>query len=155
MTSGEFGVEREVIEKIIIDHIPVRPLESLAPDALGQINPLFDALVQQDSPENWAAVDAWAATLYGLREQDLQIIDDTLRFNLPFASNRKTAQKPPTQDEVMAFCDALENELKSWAEREGSTVKAQPVVLGGHWPWSVVRVRSAATSSGQDPTVHR
>ena len=50
----------------------------------------------------------------------------------------------------MAFCDALENELKSWAEREGSTVKAQPVVVGGDSPWTVVRVRSAATSSGQD-----
>ena len=85
MTSGELGVERDVVEKSSIDNIPVMPFESLAPDALEQINPLFDALVQHETPENWAAVDAWAATLYGLCEQDLQIIDDTLRFNLPFA----------------------------------------------------------------------
>lgn len=150
MTSGKFGVERDVVEKSIIDNIPVRPFESLAPDALGRINPLFDALVRQDSPENWAAVDAWAATLYGLREQDLQVIDDTLRFNLPFARNKKAAQALPTRDEVMAFCDALENALKSWAEREGSTVQAQPVGFGGRSPWRVVRVCSVATSNGQD-----
>jgi len=151
MTSGKFGVERDVVEKSVIDNIPVRPFESLDPDALGRINQLFDALVRQDSPENWAAVDAWAAALYGLREQDLQVIDDTLRFNLPFASNRKMAQKPPVQEEIVAFCDDLENDLKSWAEREGSTVKVQPVGLGESLPWRVVHVRSAATSSGQSP----
>jgi hypothetical protein len=150
MTSGKFGVERDVVEKNTIDNIPVIPFESLAPDALEQINPLFDTLVRQESPGNWAAVDDWAATLYGLREQDLQIIDDTLRFNLPFASNRKAAQKPPASDEVMAFCAALENELQSWAEREGSTVNAGPVVLGGRSPWKVVCVRSTAMSSGHD-----
>ena len=150
MTSGAFGVERDVVEKIIIDHIPVRPLDSLTPDALGQINPLFNALVQHETHENWAAVDAWAATLYGLHKRDLQVIDDTLRFNLPFASNRKMAQELPAQDEIMAFCAALEYELQSWAEREGSTVKVQPVVLGGRSPWRVVRVCSVATGNGQD-----
>lgn len=150
MTSGVFGVERDVVEKIIIDHIPVRPLESLAPDTRERINPLFDALVRQESPEHWTAVDDWAATVYGLREQDLQVINDTLRFNLPFASNKKAAQAPPTPDEIRAFCDALENELQSWAEREGSTVKTQPVGLGGSSPWIVVRMCSASTSSGQD-----
>jgi hypothetical protein len=149
MTSGKFGVEREVVEKSTIDNIPIIPFESLAPDALGRIKPLFNALVRQESPENWAAVDAWAATLYGLHEQDLQVINDTLRFNLPFAGNKKAAQKPPDKDEVRAFCDALENELQSWAEREGSTVKAQPVALGGSSPWIGVHVRSTTTSSNQ------
>src|SRR5262249_2423169 len=124
MISGAFGVERDVVEKIIIDHIPVMPLDSLSSDAAGQINPLFNALVQHESPENWAAVDAWAATLYGLREQDLQVIDDTLQFNLPFAKNKQAAQAPPTRDEVKVFCDALENELQSWAARVGNAVKA-------------------------------
>jgi hypothetical protein len=152
MASGEFGVEREVVEKSIIDNIPVRPFESLPPEALGQINQLFDALVgqEQDRSKNWAVVDTWAATLYGLREQDLQVIDDTLRFNLPFARNRKMAQELPAQEEVMAFCDDLENDLKSWAEREGSTVKARPVILKESSPWTVVRVCSAATSNGRD-----
>jgi N-6 DNA Methylase len=149
MASGEFGVEREVVEKSTIDNIPIIPFESLTSDALGQINPLFDALVKHESPENWAAVDAWAATLYGLREKDLQVINDTLRFNLPFASNKKAAQAPPTREEVKIFCDDLENELKSWAEREGSLVKVQPVGLGGYSPWRVVRVCSVATSRGQ------
>jgi len=151
MASGEFGVEREVVEKSIIDNIPVMPFESLAPDALGQINRLFDALVRQESPENWDAVDAWAATLYGLGEQDLKVINDSLRFNLPFASNKKAAQAPPSRDMVRTFCDALENELQPWAEREDSTVEVRPVVLAGHSPWKVGRVCSMAKRSGQSP----
>jgi hypothetical protein len=149
ITSGKFGVERDVVEKSIIDNIPIIPFESLTPDTLGQIKPLFDALVREESPKNWAAVDAWAATLYGLRAQDLQVIDDTLRFNLPFANNKQAAQVPPTRDEIKAFCDTLENELRSWAAREGSTVKAQPVELGTRSPWAVVSVCPAATSNGQ------
>ena len=122
---------------------------------MGRIKPLCDALGRQESPEHWAAVDAWAATLYGLREQDVQGIDDPLRGNLPFASTRTVAQKPPAQDESMTFCDALENELQSWAAREGSPVKAPPVGRGGRSPWSVVRVRSATTCSGphQQPSI--
>ncbi len=148
ITSGRFGVEREVVEKITIDNIPVVPFESLDSAALEAVHALFDAIVQEDSPENWAKVDAWAATLYGLNEQDLQVIDDTLRYNLPFASNKKAAQTPPTKDEVAIFCCSLKNELAPWAEREGMIVEVQPLSLPAGSPWSVFRICASATDNG-------
>lgn len=149
MTSGEFGFEREVVEKITIDNIPVVPFESLDSAVLAAVPVLFDSIVQEDSPENWAKVDAWAASLYGLNEQDLQVIDDTLRYNLPFASNKKAAQMSPTKDEVAAFCQSLNNELAPWAQREGMVVEIQPLSLSVGSPWSVFRICASAADSGQ------
>src|SRR6185369_4792655 len=140
LTSGEFGFEREVVEKITIDKIPIVPFESLDASALASINQLFEAIVREDSPENWRKVDAWDASLYGLNEQDLQVIDDTLRYNLPFASNRKAAQTPPTKDEAAAFCHSLKNELSPWAQRERMIVEVQPIGLPVGSPWSVFRI---------------
>jgi len=149
MTSGEFGFEREVVEKIIIDNIPVAPFESLDSAALAAVPVLFDAIVQEDSPENWAKVDAWAASLYGLNEQDLHVIDDTLRYNLPFASNKRAAQTPPTKDEVTTFCHSLKNELATWAQREEMVVDVQPMSLPIGSPWSVFRICASAEDNWQ------
>jgi len=149
LTSGEFGFEREVVEKITIDKIPIVPFESLDASALASINQLFEAIVREDSPENWRKVDAWAASLYGLNEQDLQVIDDTLRYNLPFASNRKAAQTPPTKDEAAAFCHSLKNELSPWAQRERMIVEVQPICLPVGSPWSVFCICVAVADNGQ------
>lgn len=148
MTSGEFGFEREVVEKITIDNIPVVPFESLDTAALEAVPVLFDAIVQEDNPENWAKVDAWAASLYGLNEQDLQVIDDTLRYSLPFAGNKKAAQTPPTKDEVETFCYSLKNEVSPWAQREGMVVQVQPLRLPIGSPWSVFHLSASVADNG-------
>lgn len=138
MASGEFGFEREVVEKVIIDNIPIVPFESLNPDALETIDELFNAIAKDDSPENWVKVDTWAASLYGLNEQDLQVIDDTLRYNLPFAANKRAAQQTPTKNEVAAFCSTLTNELTPWGKREGLQIDVQSLPLPVASPWSVL-----------------
>lgn len=149
MTCGKFGIEREVVEKITIDNIPLVPFETLDSSTLASIDQLFEAIAQEDSPENWAKVDALAASLYGLDEQDLQVIDDTLRYNLPFASNKNAAQMPPTKDEVAAFCRSLKNELAPWAQREGVVVEVQPKKLPIDSPWRVFRVCATATINNE------
>lgn len=140
ITSGRFGFEREVVEKFTIENIPIVPFESLNDRALAKIDGLFDAIVQDDIPENWTKVDAWAATLYGLNEQDLQVIDDTLRYNLPFAANKRAAQQTPTKNEVTAFCNVLTNELAPWAKREGVQIEVQSMRLPAASPWSVLSI---------------
>lgn len=149
MNSGRFGVEREVIENITIDSLPIVPFESLRNDELEKIDHLFDALAMKDSPENWIAVDTWAATLYGLREQELRVIDDTLRFNLPFAKNKKAAQNPTTKAEADTFCKTLENELNPWAEREYSNISVHLMKHPADSPWAVVQVISATTCNSE------
>lgn len=152
MTSGEFGFEREVVEKITIDNIPIVPFELLNADALTRIDELFSAIVQEDSQKNWAKVDAWAASLYGLNEQDLQVIDDTLRYNLPFAVNKRAAQLAPSKSEVTTFCSTLANELTPWGKREGLQIEVESVPLPAASPWSVLCITAQGDEKKATPT---
>jgi hypothetical protein len=153
ITSGEFGFEREVVEKFIIDSIPVPPFEDLRPSDRERINELFEAVVNEDNETQWAHVDEWAVSLYGLRRQDLQVIADTLAFNLPFANNRKAAQTPPIPPKMEVFCTTLRSELKPWSQRAGDEIQVRPAHLPRLSPWAVVRVGfgSAATRAPMNP----
>jgi hypothetical protein len=144
-TSGEFGFEREVVEKIVIDTIPVPPFDQLPQSALDQINPLFDAVAQQDDEAAWARVDAWVAELYGLSPRDLDVIADTLRFNLPFAANRKAAQTPPSGVERDAFRATLEAELQPWAQRFGKPLAVTLLDSPAGSLWGLLCIDTAAT----------
>jgi len=75
------------------------------------------------------------AELYGLRRRDLEVIDDILRFNLPFAANRNAAQRPPTSAERKSFLVALESELRPWTQRSGRplSVSLPDPPLGAPW----------------------
>lgn len=145
ITSGEFGFEREVVEKFIIGSIPIPSFEDLKPFDREQIDHLFEAVAKENSETQWARVDDWVVSLYG-RRRDLQVIADTLRFNLPFADNRNAAQAPPTPPEIAAFCSTLSSELKPWAQRAGKKIDVLPISLPAISPWGVVQLGGALTS---------
>lgn len=144
VTSGKFGFEREVVEKIVIDAIPVPPFEQLPQSIIDQINPLFDTIARQGDEAAWARADAWVAGLYGLGQRDLDVIADTLRFNLPFAANRKAAQLPPTRAERDAFRAMLEAELQPWAQRYGKPLAVTLLDLPAGSLWGLLRIDTAA-----------
>ena len=147
ITSGRFGFERDVVEKLTIDRIPVPPFETLHQSDRRQVEILFEDLVQHANEEAWARVDSWVASLYGLRNRDLQVITDTLVFNLPFSRSRKAAQAPPAAPELTAFRSTLSSELKPWAQRAGKQIHVLPVRLPTVSPWGVVQVGTAPTSA--------
>ena len=145
ITSGEFGFEREVIEKFVIDSIPVPPFEGLAPSDLKQIDVLFDAVARENTEANWKLVDVWASSLYGLSKRDLQVISETLKYNLPFSANKSAAQTPPTPTETAAFRTILASELAPWAKNLG---KNNIFVSGANLPlksslWEIVHICSS------------
>jgi hypothetical protein len=153
MVSGRFGFEREVVEKITIDKIPMPAFDELEASQLQEIDSLFGDVVRQNNDEVWLRVDTWVASLYGLRERDLRIIADTLNFNLPFAARRKAAQKPPTFPETAAFCRTLASELKPWSTGSNNTISVDMVALRASSPWKVVQVGTAPPSN--NPTVRQ
>jgi hypothetical protein len=83
MTSGEFGFEREVIEKATIDNIVVPAFDDLTSAERRIAEDLFASLLGGDSDHAWNDVDAWVAQLYGLKSRDLDVISDTLRMLAP------------------------------------------------------------------------
>lgn len=144
VASGEFGFERETIEKSTIDAIPIVPLESLRSADLATIDSLFQDLSVDDSEENWSALDAWVVSILGLTEKDAQTIQDTLDSNLPFALTQKYAQEPINRDDLAKFCLNLGDELAPWADSLGSILAVAPLpspdVVA---PWTILTVSAA------------
>lgn len=140
ITSGRFGVERRVLEKMIIDSIPVVDYEGLRTDLKNQIDSLFAAVSRNNTSVNWAKVDDWAAEVYGIGDKERLIISDTLRFNMPFSKHHVAAQTPPRSGEILAFCRTVKEELTPWAEREHSAIKVEEVTLPADTPWKMIQV---------------
>lgn len=145
ITSGEFGFERETIEKATIDGLLIPTLDALSTSDRNDLRRLFDA-AQSGEDDAWANIDEWVATLYGLRSRDLQVILDTLEFNLPFAKNRNRAQAQPSEQAVQDFCAVLNVELKPWAKRFGRAIEAKPARRLDASPWRTLCISSSDRS---------
>ena len=145
VTSGEFGFEREVIEKATLDRIPLPTLDKLEASRRREVVLLVDGL--QSGRVTWDDVDDWVNDLYGLGKRDLQIILDTLQFNLPFAENRQNAQALPSSAERKRFCEVLRTELRPWCDRFGSALVVDEIPLLAMSPWQAIAVRPARRES--------
>lgn len=138
LTSGKFGFERDVVEKAALDRIPLPDFRQFTSSQKKEIASIFKAL--HAGEKTWGDVDVWVAKLYGLGRQDLQIISDTLAFNLPFSDNKREAQSPPSRDELKRFCKRLEHELSPWSERFKSAVAVKIISDGARSPWLGIAV---------------
>lgn len=138
VTSGEFGFEREVVEKVIVDRVPLPEYRDLTPTQREEISALYTNLCAGLS--SWNDVDSWVAEHYGLSERDLQVISDTLEFNLPFSTNRREAERAPSPDEQSVFCDILLGELRPWTERFGTSIQVRVVSQPATSPWQALEI---------------
>ena len=141
ITSGKFGFEREVIEKATLDRIPLPDFRTFTPARKEEIETLFAGLRAGETA--WTEVDAWVAELYGLGPRDLQVIADTLEFNLPFACSKRAAQALPTAEHQARFCEVLAAELMPWCDRFGARLAVCPLHLPASSPWYGIELRTS------------
>jgi hypothetical protein len=152
ITSGRFGFEREVVEKFIIDGLPIVPLERLTASDRKKIDALFRRVSADDNDEAWSEVDKWVGSLYGLTGLDVQVIADTLRYNLPFSENRRLAQTSATPEMRETFCKVLVEELSDWMVRFGRRLIARAVEVPALSPWHFIYLsESDANRSIESP----
>ena len=138
--SGRFGVERDVVEKIALDRLPLPRFDQLTLLQRDEIGRLIEGL---DSGEvTWEEVDEWVMRLYGLGQRDLQVVFDTLEFNLPFAENKRNAQALPSSKERKRFCEILRDELMPWCNRFGSRLAVYQIPPLTMSPWQAIAVRT-------------
>jgi len=140
VTSGRFGVEREAIEKATLDRMPVPDFRTLSPSQKAEAVALFEGLRADEA--SWSEVDRWVAELYGLGSRDLQVISDTLKFNLPYAHNKRDAQATPSDQEQERFCEALSVELGAWSNRFGTELVVRRLYQPALSPWYGIEVRA-------------
>ena len=137
LTSGEFGFERDTLEKSTgSDKFSVPDFDTLTKDELDRTDGLFDHLCAVNDEEAWTKVDAWLASLYGLHPRDLQVIDDTLRFNLPFAASRAAARDRPKEQQVTKFRKVLELSFSDGSTERRRCRIPRPEINGFGLAWA-------------------
>ena len=145
VTSGEFGFERDTIEKATLDRIPIPDFEKLTSQQRKEIVDLIKGL--HSGAVSWEDVDEWVMCLYGLSQRDSQVISDTLEFNLPFAKNKRDAQRAPSAEDRDRFCEVLQDELSPWCDRFGSRLAVGQMSPIATSPWQAIFVRTGRHES--------
>ena len=138
ITSGRFGFEREVVEKFVIDEIPIPVFEDLSASDRKTAIALFDALIREDTEPGWENVDRWIGSLFGLTAQDVLTIADTLKYRLPFSTNLRASQSPVTLEQHISFNKRLQAELQPWADRLGRRLELHHIPVPDLSPWHFV-----------------
>lgn len=138
MTSSQFGVERDALQKEDIDGFPLVPLESLSRQDQAKMRRLASAIERNEVL--WGELDNWVANLYGLSGADQQLIRDTLSVSLPYTGNLSFAEAPPTQSAVEDFLGELERLLQPFVRRMGVPVWTRPEPALSTVGWCYMRV---------------
>jgi hypothetical protein len=111
MTSSEYGVEREAIQKTDVDNFKIIPLEALQENTLHKVSTIYESFLLDP---NRKILDDFIGDLYGLTLQEKETVSDTLATELPIASARKKAQSAPSEDELNTFIGIIEEKLRKF-----------------------------------------
>lgn len=105
MTSGEYGFEREVVEKTAFDALPIPP-----PVVFAGSEPLHAWYAARKGNVDQDELDRRVARLYNLSDIDLQIIADTVQN----AFGRDVANRMPGTLDISPFIRGMGYELEPW-----------------------------------------
>ncbi len=146
LTSPEFGAERRKVHLADMEKFPIIPWEKLTKDERAIGRTLSARLLAEDLTV-FSEIDAFFATLYGLKQRDMDVIRDTLSVELPFKSVRRKASLPPVTKQRREFCSRMEGVLRPFFRRIGQTVAVRLAnILGAKndAPFAAVTVTNEA-----------
>lgn len=149
MTSGKFGFERDVVEKYVVQEVPLPPFNELSAADRGQAVALFAELAGGETPELWRKIDEWVGSLFNLTSDDVQTISDTLEYALPFPANKGAARAQTNNPLKLAFAKRISSELRPWGERFSRLLTVSPVEAPPLSPWQFVAINPSAGPVGQ------
>ena len=148
MASSQYGVEREAMIKKDLELFPIIPFENLSSDNLKLVNKLSNSL-QQDSKSNCTALNKFVNHLYGLSDQDYQVIKDSLATSLPIADAKEKAESKPKSNELSDFKEELKQHLQPFFDLVGDTVNVNINTEILH-SWSFITVSNEQSKSDYD-----
>jgi len=150
MTGGKFGVEREAVELKLINQFPVPEFDASKRE---EIDDLFGAV--SSDPSAWERADQWVAKLYGLSEEDVDVIVETLAFNLTYTDTRTLAEKPVPEAMMEKFLAVLKEELSPWFDDVEGSLGTSIVPSQGYSAWRGVVVSFSESDEARRAIVER
>jgi hypothetical protein len=152
MQSGQFGVERYVLEQQDLERLPMRRLESLDAGERARIHELSERVLSCGRPEimaghPWEEINETVGALYGLNRWDMEVIADTLEVSLPYKVSRDRAEMFPTDDDTRTFAHCLELHMTPIIARLGRKLVAR-IIRAKTWePWVFLRLMTWPVSA--------
>ncbi len=148
MTCGKFGIERTSVEKIELDNMLIPNFNKLSTSQLDTIEQFFEKLnSNQFRDSDLEELDKWVAGLYNFSERDQQIINDTVKFRLPYSENNRLAQETPLVDEIEDFCKVLKSKIQRNPCFNELNVKVERVKQFSDPPWRCINVMFSKNST--------
>lgn len=138
MTSGRFGVEREVLQLLDVENFPLVTLGELTLDQRALIDNAATGLLSNHP--DWQAVDRTVQDIYGLSERDAETMADVLSTRSPFPEAKKLASTPVSPEWVSRFCTRLRKELTGVLDASRLQVHVQTLPDYAFLPWKFIAV---------------
>jgi len=140
MTSSKLGVERSTLQKNEAELFPVPPLNQLNSTQRKKLAKIEESI--ENSPQDLESLSLdFIRDLYKLRPADIRLIRDRIEYGMPFKTIKTEALRPPTENQVLEFCDTVEAHLNPFnLNSERITVLPQPSF--SKLPWGVISIGS-------------
>ena len=138
MTSGEFGLEREVLQLLDIKRLSFVLPENLSQAERTSIDRAADGLLS--GKPNWHELDQAVQKIYGIGPLDAEAVADALSTRSPFTASKNLACAPVLPKWTKSFCTRLEKELLGVLGASGHEVRVQLLSDHAHLPWKFIVV---------------
>ncbi|VTU00982.1 type i restriction-modification system methyltransferase subunit : Type I restriction-modification system methyltransferase subunit OS=Marinobacter sp. EVN1 GN=Q672_14970 PE=4 SV=1: Methyltransf_26 [Gemmataceae bacterium] len=123
ITGAQFGAERNKLQKQSIEDFPMVRLDKLTKPQKKQAIDLSNGLVS--GSDVFAEIDQFFATIYGLTDADLDVVQDTLDVGQAYReSSGARACAPPTLAECTRFVERLRQLLAPLLDQEPDDLAA-------------------------------
>ena len=140
-TGSQFGVERDAIFPDNIKNIPFVPLELLTQNQLKRITSLTKQILSDQYVDLWSEVDELIEEIYGLNQWDRQVIEDTLKTDLPAGTeDARLAANPCNPEQKKAFKDALHASMEPFFSVTGRELSISLCNNGNTKPWIFIDI---------------
>jgi hypothetical protein len=147
MKSPVIGAGYRIVLKEDLENFPFPDPGQLSAAKKRRVVDLAERLERSRS-KPWHEIDQFIFELYGLDEDDVSVIHDTVAFCGPYRSIREPAEQPVDEDELEIFRAYLEDMLQPLFKvaDQRCVVTVLPEVLGtGEWvrSWQFVSITLA------------
>lgn len=141
LTSAKFGVERDSSLQFDLENFPMPRLESLDHASAHGIHHAASKLSAGNA--SWEEIDEIVANIYQLSRADQQLINDTLRIELPFTEARLFSNQSTSDEDLTNFAEAFNNITLPFSAHGIDAPVATP--LGKHRGWAFIQIGGHGT----------
>jgi hypothetical protein len=138
MTSGEFGIEREVIQVADVKDFPFVPPEELNQKQKEGFEIAAGLLI--NNQPNWHSLDEVVYDVYKVNKTERRMIEDSLETRAPFSRSIAQGVRSTDLADSKLFFHHLKESLNNVFSQVGVRVSIEPIEDSSGLPWKLFKI---------------